>query len=131
MGNSYDLSKLKIDLVKYGYIHVNKIDASLQFAVRGDILDIYSVNNDYPIRIEFFGDEIESIKELDPLTGEIISRRDHISIFPASHYATSKGAMQRAVVSIEEELKDRLKYFRTFKYIKYKRIFIFKFCIIK
>ncbi len=81
------------------------------FRVRGDIVDIIPQGMDRAVRIEFFGDEIDSIKELDPVTGEIIAKRSHISIFPASHYATSKDAMARALVSIEEELKDRLKYF--------------------
>ena len=82
------------------------------FRVRGDIVDIIPQGMDRAVRIEFFGDEIDSIKELDPVTGEIIAKRNHISIFPASHYATSKDAMARALVSIEEELKDRLKYFK-------------------
>ena len=78
------------------------------FRVRGDIVDIIPQGADHAVRIEFFGDEIDSIKEFDPVTGEIIAKRNHISIFPASHYATSKEAMQRALVSIEEELEDRL-----------------------
>jgi len=79
------------------------------FRVRGDIIDIIPQGMEKAVRIELFGDEIESIKELDPVTGEIIAKRSHISIFPASHYATSKESMERALVSIEEELTDRLK----------------------
>jgi len=78
------------------------------FRVRGDIIDIIPAGMDRAVRIEFFGDEIDSIKELDPVTGEIISSRNHISIFPASHYTTSKESMDRALVAIEEELAERL-----------------------
>ncbi len=78
------------------------------FRVRGDVIDIIPQGMDRAVRIELFGDEIDSIKELDPLTGEIIAKRNHISIFPASHYTTSKESMQRALISIEEELKERL-----------------------
>lgn len=78
------------------------------FRVRGDVVDIIPQGMDRAVRIEFFGDEVDSIKELDPVKGEVIAKRSHISIFPASHYATSKDAMQRALVSIEEELGERL-----------------------
>ena len=78
------------------------------FRVRGDIIDIIPAGSENAVRIELFGDEIDSIKELNPLTGEVIATRNHVAIFPASHYATSKENMQRALVSIEEELKDRL-----------------------
>lgn len=78
------------------------------FRVRGDIIDIIPAGSENAVRVELFGDEIDSIKELNPLTGEVIATRNHVAIFPASHYATSKENMQRALVSIEEELKDRL-----------------------
>ncbi len=83
------------------------------FRVKGDVLDIYpSASSGTILRVEFFGDEIERITEVDPLTGEIIGTRTYIAIFPASHYATSRAKMDRAVQSIEEELEQRLKYFR-------------------
>ncbi len=82
------------------------------FRVRGDIVDIFPVGGDSAVRIEMFGDEIESIKEINPITGEIIGLRNHISIFPASHYVTSKENMERAVVSVEEELEERIKWFK-------------------
>ncbi|MBQ2041575.1 MAG: excinuclease ABC subunit UvrB, partial [Firmicutes bacterium] len=81
------------------------------FRVRGDIIDIIPAGMENAIRVELFGDEIESIKELNQLTGEVIATRSHVSIFPASHYVTSKEHMERALVSIEEELEDRLKWF--------------------
>ena len=63
------------------------------------------------IRVEFFGDEIERICEINYLTGEIIAQREHVSIFPASLYVTSKEKMERAIQGIEKELKDRIQYF--------------------
>lgn len=82
------------------------------FRVRGDVIDIIPAGSDQAVRVELFGDEIESIKEMNPLTGEITGLRKHISIFPASHYVTSRENMERALVTIEEELEDRLRWFR-------------------
>lgn len=83
------------------------------FRVKGDVLDIYpSASKGMLLRVEFFGDEIERITEIDPLTGEIVGTRTHIAVFPASHYATTKDKMERAVKTIEVELEERLKYFK-------------------
>lgn len=82
------------------------------FRVRGDIVDIFPAGADHAIRVELFGDEIEVIKEINPVTGEINGIRNHVSIFPASHYVTSKENMERAVVFIEEELEERIKWFK-------------------
>ncbi|HCU08651.1 MAG TPA: excinuclease ABC subunit B [Clostridiales bacterium] len=82
------------------------------FRVRGDVIDIIPAGSDQAVRVELFGDEIESIKEMNPLTGEITGTRKHISIFPASHYVTSKENMERALVTIETELEERLQWFR-------------------
>ncbi|MHC1719968.1 MAG: excinuclease ABC subunit UvrB [Clostridiaceae bacterium] len=80
------------------------------FRVRGDILDIFpSSSSNTGIKVEFFGDEIEKIREFDVLTGEIIKNRKHISIFPASHFATSRDKMETAIMKIEGELEARLK----------------------
>lgn len=82
------------------------------FRVRGDIVEILPANTDERgIRVEFFGDEIEQISEINYLTGDTIGIRDHVSIFPASHYVTSKDKLERAIAGIEQELKDRIKYF--------------------
>ncbi|MCQ2552125.1 MAG: excinuclease ABC subunit UvrB [Clostridia bacterium] len=78
------------------------------FRVRGDIIDIVPAGSENAIRVELFGDEIDSIKELNPLTGEVLASLSHAPIFPASHYATSKEKMDKALISIEEELADRL-----------------------
>ena len=82
------------------------------FRVRGDIIDIFPAGAESPVRVELFGDEIETIKEINPVTGEIMALRSHISIFPASHYATSKENIQRAVLTIEEELEERIRWFK-------------------
>lgn len=83
------------------------------FRVRGDILEILPSNTDEKgLRVEFFGDEIERISEIDYITGEIISLRNHVSIFPASHYVTNREKLEKAVISIEKELKERIDYFK-------------------
>ncbi|GAB1475620.1 excinuclease ABC subunit UvrB [Bacillota bacterium] len=82
------------------------------FRVRGDIVDVFPAGAERSIRVELYGDEIEQIKEMNPLTGEIYGIRNHVSIFPASHYVTSKENMERAVISIETELDERLKWFK-------------------
>jgi excinuclease ABC subunit B len=82
------------------------------FRLRGDVLDVYPAGSDRAVRIEMFGDEVESIKEIDPTTGEIVAVRNHIAIFPASHYVTSKDNTERACRTIEEELDERLRYYK-------------------
>ena len=82
------------------------------FRVRGDIIDIIPAGSESAVRVELFGDEVESIKEMNPVTGEITGQRNHIAIFPASHYATSKENMERALVTIEQELEERLVWLR-------------------
>lgn len=82
------------------------------FRVRGDIIDIYPAGNDSAVRVELFGDEIESIKEMNPVTGEILGIRNHISIYPASHYVTSPESMERALKTIDEELNERVQWFK-------------------
>lgn len=80
------------------------------FRVRGDVLDIFPASStNKGIKVEFFGDEIDRIREFDVLTGNIIGGRKHISIFPASHFATSKENLERAISQIEYELEERLK----------------------
>jgi excinuclease ABC subunit B len=81
------------------------------FRVRGDTIEIFPASSsESAIRVELFGDEIDRITEINTITGEIIGRRNHISIFPATHYATTEENVKRAVVSIKEELSERLKY---------------------
>lgn len=83
------------------------------FRVRGDTIDVFPASaNNVAVRIEMFGDEIDSLSEFDVLTGDIVSERDHIGIFPASHYVTTSGKLKKAMISIEAELEDRLKELR-------------------
>lgn len=83
------------------------------FRVRGDSLDIFPASSgEKSVRIEFFGDEIDRITEIDALTGEIVVERNHVAIYPASHYATTQKKVEKAIVTIEEELENRLKYFK-------------------
>lgn len=82
------------------------------FRVRGDTVDIFPAASDSAVRVELFGDEVESIKEIDPITGEIKSLRNHVAVFPASHYVTSREKMSAAVTTIEAELDERLCWFK-------------------
>lgn len=82
------------------------------FRVRGDTIDIYPIGAETAIRMELFGDEIEVLKEINPLTGEITGTRSHVSIFPASHYVTTKENIDKALISIEEELEQRIVWFK-------------------
>lgn len=79
------------------------------FRVRGDVVEIFPVSRDeHCMRVEFFGDEIDRIREVDALTGEIIGERDHVAIFPASHFVTREEKMRIAIENIEKELEERL-----------------------
>ncbi|MED3574745.1 excinuclease ABC subunit UvrB [Cytobacillus praedii] len=79
------------------------------FRVRGDVVEIFPASKDeHCLRVEFFGDEIERIREVDALTGEIIGERDHVAIFPASHFVTREEKMLVAIQNIEKELEERL-----------------------
>ena len=84
------------------------------FRAKGDIVEIYpSDQSENAIRVEFWGDEIEKITEINALTGKTIGTRKHILISPASHYVTTKEKMDRAIVTIEKEMEERVKYFKS------------------
>jgi len=83
------------------------------FRAKGDIVEIYpSDQNESAIRVEFWGDEIETIAEINPLTGKKIAERKHVMIFPNSHYVTTSDKMERAIKTIEQELEERVKFFK-------------------
>lgn len=82
------------------------------FRVRGETIDIYPAGAESAVRVELFGDEVESIKEMNPVTGEITGIRDHIAIYPASHYVTSPEKMEKALKTIDEELTERVQWFK-------------------
>jgi len=84
-----------------------------RFRVRGDVLDVYpAYEEDKAVRIVFFGDEVEDIQQIDPLSGKVLQRLNRITIYPASHYVTTTEVRERAIESIEEELRERIEYFR-------------------
>lgn len=93
-------------------IHYDRNDIDFhrgRFRVRGDVVEIFPAEREeYAIRVEFFGDEIDRIREMDPLTGKIIADLEHIAIFPASHFMTDEKNLERAITDIEVELKERL-----------------------
>ncbi|MBN2839735.1 MAG: DEAD/DEAH box helicase family protein, partial [Coriobacteriia bacterium] len=104
----YDRDKLIYDLIDIQYDR-NDYDLSRgTFRVRGDVLDIFPPYADLPIRVEFFGDEIESITEVDNVTGEVVNRFEATPIWPATHYVTPKDKMTGAIGAIREELHERL-----------------------
>ncbi|MFO7265685.1 MAG: excinuclease ABC subunit UvrB [Bacillota bacterium] len=83
------------------------------FRVRGDVVEIIPVYGENIIRIEFFGDEVERIVEVDPLTGEILGEKDEVRIYPATHFITPEEKLRRAIESIEAELKERVEWFKS------------------
>lgn len=125
LGNPEDYKKLTVSLregmikdrnsvisqlvdIQYERNDINFVRGT--FRVRGDVLDIFPASStNKGIKVEFFGDEIDRIREFDVLTGNIIGGRKHVSIFPASHFATSKENLERSISQIEFELEERLK----------------------
>ncbi|MEL7570736.1 MAG: excinuclease ABC subunit UvrB [Eubacteriaceae bacterium] len=113
VGNSYDLNYILQRLISMQYKRSDIDFARSTFRLRGDTLEIFpSYSANYAVRIEFFGDEIEKISEIHPVTGNVLTARTHAAIFPASHYVTSEENIQHALLTIEEELKQRVEYFR-------------------
>lgn len=94
--------------------HRNDIDFSrATFRVRGDVVDVFPASSESAYRVEFFGDEVDRITEINPLTGEIIREPNEIKIFPSSHYVTPQEKLKHAIVKIRDELAGRLEYFRS------------------
>lgn len=96
-------------------IHYERNDIDFhrgRFRVRGDVIEIFPSYLEYAFRIELWGDVIEAISEIDPLTGKVVKKRDKLIVYPAKHFVTTKDKLERATLSIEEELRQRLKYFK-------------------
>ena len=112
-GMEIERNKLLHRLVDIQYER-NDIDFTRgTFRVRGDVVEIFPASRDeHCMRVEFFGDEIDRIREVDALTGEIMGERDHVAIFPASHFVTREEKMHVAIENIEKELEERLKELR-------------------
>lgn len=92
--------------------HRNDIDFHRgTFRVRGDIVDVFPAGSDIAYRIEFFGDEVERLTRVDPLTGEVLGEPEQFTIFPSSHYVTPKQKLEKAMVHIKKEFNDRMEFF--------------------
>ncbi len=113
VGNEYDRSDILRRLVDMQYKRNDMAPERGTFRVRGDVLEIFPVGSgEKAVRVEFFGDEIERISEIDIVTGEVTAFRSYTAIFPASHYATTADKMKRALKSISDELTGRLAEFK-------------------
>ncbi len=111
-GMEKDRQELLRKLVDIQYTRNDMAMERGNFRVRGDTVDIYPAGAENAVRIELFGDEVETIKEINPVTGEIVGIRNHVAIYPASHYVTSKENIERAAETINEELKERIQWFQ-------------------
>ena len=111
-GMQKDRTEIMKKLVNMQYTR-NEMDFKRgTFRAKGDILEIFPSNREETaIRVEFWGDEIERISEINPLTGKPIGTREHVMVYPNSHYVTSKEKLERAIVTIEQEMEERKKYF--------------------
>src|SRR6187431_1834609 len=108
VGERYDRDALIRKFIAMQY-NRNDVDFSRgNFRVRGDTIEIIPVYEEYAIRIEMFGDEIEALYMLHPLTGDVVQAMDAVSVFPGTHYAASPQTIQRAIGTIQEELAERL-----------------------
>ena len=111
-GKEYPRDQLLRKLVEIRYERNDIAFDRNMFRVRGDTVEIYPVYaNGYAIRVEFFGDEVDRISEINPITGQAQRVLQHVAIYPASHYVTTKDKMERAAVEIERELAERKKWF--------------------
>jgi len=109
VGNEIDRNHLLKKLVEIQYTRNDISCERGTFRVRGDVVEIFPVSNgEAAVRIEFFGDEIERICDINILTGEILAQRSFTTIFPASHYATTDEKMKRAIMTIRKELDERV-----------------------
>ena len=106
IGDIINIKELRKKLTSSGYRLVNKIDQSLQFAVRGDIIDVFSINDDYPTRIELFGDEIDSIRHFDIATQTSFEKINQVEILPASDILLDDEEINNAVNKLKNELEN-------------------------
>nr|WP_143270540.1 excinuclease ABC subunit UvrB [Anaerobranca californiensis] len=114
VGMEKERDKVIKELVEIQYLRNDTDFKRGTFRVRGDTLEVFPIgNSENAIRIEFFGDEIDRITEVNALTGEIIGLRNHVAIFPASHYITAREKVRLATEAIEKELEERLEYFKS------------------
>ena len=110
-GEEHDRDLVLRKLIDIQYVRNDTLLGRGRFRVKGDVLEIQPAHSETAYRVSFFGDEIEAITHFDPLTGEVLSRLDDVTIFPATQYVTSKPTIERAVVEIREELAAQVKQF--------------------
>jgi excinuclease ABC subunit B len=111
-GETKNRNRLVRRLIEMQYERNDFDLARTRFRIRGDTLEIMPAYEDLAIRIEFFGDEVERIVEMDPLTGEIMANRERVDIYPAKHFVTSKEKLEAGMMDIEAELEKQLAWFR-------------------
>src|SRR5579871_2304157 len=111
-GNPYDREDALHRLIDMQFTRNNMELVRGSFRVRGDTLEIQPADEEILIRVEFFGDDVEKITLADPLTGEVLGARDSITVFPASHFVAGQDRLKRAITEIEEELAERIAYFK-------------------
>ena len=112
-GERKNRQKLARRLIEMQYERNDYDLARSRFRIKGDTLEIMPAYEDLAIRIEFFGEDVERIVEIDPLTGELLTDRDQIDIYPAKHFVTSSDKLIEAIAEIEQQLEARLEYFRS------------------
>jgi len=113
-GQNKDRDEVIKELISIRYDRNDMDIERATFRVRGDSIEIYPAEGgDYLIRVEFFGDEIDRITQVEPLTGKVHASLNHIAIFPASHYVVSQDKINEACIRIEKELEERIKYFKS------------------
>ena len=108
VGQEWDRDELLRDLVTNQYVRNDISGERGTFRVRGDTLEIFPVYEENALRVEFFGDEIEALTTMHPLTGEVVSEDEQVYVFPATHYVAGPERMEKAIASIQKELEERL-----------------------
>ncbi len=110
-GEEFELDRLLTKLIKQQYIRNDLVVTRGTFRLKGDTLDIFPVYEETIYRIEFFGDEVESISRIDPVTGEILEKLNELAILPASHYVSSENTIKDALKKIELDMNNQIKSF--------------------
>src|SRR5271169_1561279 len=113
VGEEQDRDLMLRKLIDIQYVRNDTLLGRGRFRVKGDVVEVQPAYSETAFRISFFGDEVEQISHFDPLTGEILSRHDSITIFPATQYVTSKPTIERAVGAIKDELAEQVRLFES------------------
>ncbi|BDI32965.1 UvrABC system protein B [Capsulimonas corticalis] len=111
-GKEYDRDDILRRLVDMQFTRNDIVLTRSTFRVRGDVLELQPADEEVVIRVEFFGDEVEKIVVVDPLTGEVLQTKNEVTVFPASHFVTSPDRLEAAIVGIENEMHDRIALFK-------------------